>query len=115
MSDRLIAAAWSTGEPQQALLNAVPYMQAFGHMDCGVYAEVTVGEATVDNYALFGSVDFTELCIVSELAAHTGAEDKVAVSRTGRDKCGRCWRHRPEVPEDGDLCARCDEVVNGGR
>jgi butyryl-CoA dehydrogenase len=25
-------AAWSTGEPAQALANAVPYMQAFGHM-----------------------------------------------------------------------------------
>ena len=24
-------AAWSTGEPQEALANAVPYMQAFGH------------------------------------------------------------------------------------
>jgi alkylation response protein AidB-like acyl-CoA dehydrogenase len=26
------AAAWSTGDPAQALANAVPYMQAFGHM-----------------------------------------------------------------------------------
>jgi alkylation response protein AidB-like acyl-CoA dehydrogenase len=25
-------AAWSTGDPAQALVNAVPYMQAFGHM-----------------------------------------------------------------------------------
>jgi butyryl-CoA dehydrogenase len=25
-------AAWSTGDPAQALANAVPYMQAFGHM-----------------------------------------------------------------------------------
>ncbi|RYF70186.1 MAG: hypothetical protein EOO22_14785 [Comamonadaceae bacterium] len=24
-------AAWSTGDPQEALANAVPYMQAFGH------------------------------------------------------------------------------------
>ncbi|HWT21355.1 MAG TPA: acyl-CoA dehydrogenase C-terminal domain-containing protein, partial [Variovorax sp.] len=23
--------AWSTGEPEEALANAVPYMQAFGH------------------------------------------------------------------------------------
>ena len=28
-------------------------------------------------------------------------------------KCGRCWRHLPEVAEDGGLCARCEEVVNG--
>ena len=28
-------------------------------------------------------------------------------------KCGRCWRHLPEVKADGDLCGRCDTVVNG--
>ena len=27
-----IQAAWSTGNPAEALVNAVPYMQAFGHM-----------------------------------------------------------------------------------
>ena len=35
------------------------------------------------------------------------------VERSDDAKCGRCWRHLPEVPEDGALCARCDEVVNG--
>jgi butyryl-CoA dehydrogenase len=24
--------AWSTGQPQEALANAVPYLQAFGHL-----------------------------------------------------------------------------------
>ena len=28
-------------------------------------------------------------------------------------KCGRCWRHLPEVTEDGALCGRCEGVVNG--
>jgi isoleucyl-tRNA synthetase len=28
-------------------------------------------------------------------------------------KCGRCWRHLPEVAEDGALCNRCDHVVKG--
>ena len=57
--------------------------------------------------------ELAEICIVSELAP--GQSDTIEVTRTGHAKCGRCWRHRPEVPEDGDLCARCDEVVNGGR
>ena len=35
------------------------------------------------------------------------------VGKTANHKCGRCWRHLPEVKTDGDLCARCDEVVNG--
>ncbi len=33
------------------------------------------------------------------------------VTRTTHHKCGRCWRHLPEVSEDGALCDRCDTVV----
>ncbi|MEQ7873457.1 isoleucine--tRNA ligase [Sphingomonas sp. ASV193] len=32
--------------------------------------------------------------------------------KTAHHKCGRCWRHLPEVTEDGDLCDRCEGVVN---
>jgi isoleucyl-tRNA synthetase len=32
---------------------------------------------------------------------------------TTNHKCGRCWRHLPEVVEDGALCNRCDTVLNG--
>jgi isoleucyl-tRNA synthetase len=35
------------------------------------------------------------------------------VDVTNNHKCGRCWRHLPEVREDGTLCARCEDVVNG--
>ena len=35
------------------------------------------------------------------------------VVKTNNHKCGRCWRHRPDVEEDGGLDTRCDEVVNG--
>jgi isoleucyl-tRNA synthetase len=59
------------------------------------------------------SVDFDEICIVSELYSERGESDAVAISRSEREKCGRCWRLLPEVPEDGALCARCEEVVNG--
>ena len=34
-----------------------------------------------------------------------------SVTRTDYHKCGRCWRHLPEVAEDGALCDRCAEVV----
>ena len=34
------------------------------------------------------------------------------VTKTDAHKCGRCWRHLPEVAEDGDLCSRCDQVVS---
>ena len=35
------------------------------------------------------------------------------VVKTANHKCGRCWRHLPEVREDGGLCDRCEAVVNG--
>ncbi len=37
--------------------------------------------------------------------------EAVAVMRTDYAKCGRCWRHLPEVAQDGALCGRCEEVV----
>ncbi len=63
--------------------------------------------------AAVSSVAFDEICIVSELSAAAGHADGVAISRTEHEKCGRCWRHLPEVREDGTLCARCEDVVNG--
>jgi isoleucyl-tRNA synthetase len=49
---------------------------------------------------------------------HHGSGDEVeragfTVTRTAHHKCGRCWRHLPEVTEDGALCSRCDNVVAG--
>ena len=39
--------------------------------------------------------------------------DTLVVTKTDLNKCGRCWRHLPEVTEDGDLCDRCEGVVDG--
>jgi isoleucyl-tRNA synthetase len=55
--------------------------------------------------------ELAEIYIVSEVAP--GQAGRIEVTRTERLKCGRCWRHLPEVEEDGGLCSRCDEVVNG--
>ncbi|MDV3257120.1 MAG: isoleucine--tRNA ligase [Sphingomonas sp.] len=49
-----------------------------------------------------------ELFIVSSVSRG----EEISVSKTSHHKCGRCWRHRPEVAADGDLCDRCEEVVN---
>ena len=66
-------------------------------------AEVTIPEM------LASPEDLAELFIVSTVTP----SDALTVEKTSNHKCGRCWRHLPEVPEDGALCARCDEVVNG--
>jgi hypothetical protein len=44
-----------------------------------------------------------------------GNDQTVAVlsERTEKHKCGRCWRLLPEVADDGDLCDRCEGMVNG--
>ena len=39
-------------------------------------------------------------------------QTKFTVTKTTNHKCGRCWRHLPEVTEDGTLCGRCDTVLN---
>jgi isoleucyl-tRNA synthetase len=55
--------------------------------------------------------DLAEYFIVSEVRPEVGLEHLV-VERTDNHKCGRCWRLLPEVAEDGDLCGRCEGVVN---
>ncbi|MGQ0588734.1 MAG: isoleucine--tRNA ligase [Sphingosinicella sp.] len=55
--------------------------------------------------------ELAEIYIVSEIVPGQG--EGIEVTRTDNLKCGRCWRHLPEVAEDGGLCARCEGVVNG--
>ncbi len=64
-------------------------------------AEVTVPDMPLSADAL------AETFIVARVSQ---AED-VGVTRTDYLKCGRCWRHLPEVSADGELCARCEDVV----
>ncbi|MBX9814785.1 MAG: class I tRNA ligase family protein, partial [Sphingomonas sp.] len=54
-----------------------------------------------------------EAALLAELfiSGTVAAGDALAVARTDDHKCGRCWRHLPEVSADGALCARCTEMV----
>ncbi|ENY82001.1 isoleucine--tRNA ligase [Sphingopyxis sp. MC1] len=54
-----------------------------------------------------GDVDYEEIFITSTV--HQGDWD---VKRTENHKCGRCWRHLPEVTADGALCNRCETVLD---
>jgi isoleucyl-tRNA synthetase len=65
-------------------------------------------EAEVTVPADAPEVDLAELFITA--AVKHG--EALAVAKTENHKCGRCWRHLPEVAEDGDLCSRCDQVVS---
>ncbi len=61
--------------------------------------------------ASVSETDLAELFITAQVTRGQG--DTVEIVPTSYHKCGRCWRHLPEVTEDGALCARCDEVVAG--
>ncbi|EIZ77629.1 isoleucyl-tRNA synthetase [Novosphingobium sp. Rr 2-17] len=57
----------------------------------------------------FSDGDLAELFITATVTRGQG--DGVSVSPSDKHKCGRCWRHLPDVSEDGDLCGRCEGVV----
>ncbi len=75
--------------------------------------------------AAYDGMDFAEVLIVSRFGfsddplpsgGHPFGDDPnigVVVTRTTHHKCGRCWRHLPEVTSDGALCSRCNHVVAG--
>jgi len=58
----------------------------------------------------FDMDDLAELFIAASVSTHDG--DGVTVTRSSCNKCGRCWRLLPSVSEDGDLCSRCEGVVD---
>jgi isoleucyl-tRNA synthetase len=51
--------------------------------------------------------ELPEAFIVSQVVPSEG----IIVTKTTHHKCGRCWRHLPEVSADGELCHRCEEVL----
>ena len=74
-------------------------------------AVVTLGELdqTTSDIALD---ELAEVFITSSVKRDSSIP-KASIERTSHHKCGRCWRHLPEVTEDGNLCSRCDQVVGG--
>jgi len=114
--DEALAARWARLRTLRALVTeAVEPMRREKKIGSSLEAEIALGLASETDRALVASVPFEEICIVSRVsvAPEDGQTESVTVTPTERHKCGRCWRHLPEVEEDGDLCDRCDEVVNG--
>ncbi|GLR47297.1 isoleucine--tRNA ligase [Sphingomonas astaxanthinifaciens] len=77
-------------------------------------ARVAIGLPDDADRPMLSSDELAELFIVSEVMIDTGRVEHgpaVVAHRVDYKKCGRCWRHLPEVVEDGDLCDRCTEVV----
>ncbi|MEZ5710535.1 MAG: isoleucine--tRNA ligase [Blastomonas sp.] len=86
-------------------------------------AEVEIDIHHSDDLTSLRETDLAEMFIsgevrlVDELAAAyvpgRASEARIFAKPTDNHKCGRCWRHLPEVSEDGALCGRCEAVLGG--
>jgi len=70
-------------------------------------AEVVVPAAAVPDGVT--DAQLAELFITATVTRGQG--EAVIVTKTSHHKCGRCWRHLPDVAVEGSLCSRCDAVV----
>ncbi|QZH76250.1 MAG: isoleucine--tRNA ligase [Erythrobacter sp.] len=75
-------------------------------------AEIAISdlEAIFSDYSEIDEGFLAELFITG-LVTFVKSSEPPQVQKSDFAKCGRCWRHLPEVTEDGDLCNRCEEVV----
>jgi isoleucyl-tRNA synthetase len=71
-------------------------------------AKIVVGDELASQFTWD---ELAELFITAAVE-RTQHNNRVGVTPTTDHKCGRCWRHLPEVTEDGNLCNRCETVLN---
>jgi len=98
------------------ITQAVDAAQQAGAIGSPLEAHVvaTVADAPLLELLRRRASEIEELFILSHLEIAEGAEEAVAVDKTARTKCERCWRHRPDVgrePAHPMLCGRCAEAV----
>ncbi len=101
-ADDVVGAKWQEIRALRvAVTEAIEPLRREKTVRSSLEAEITVPAMLLDANAL------AEAFIVAKVTPG----DKVTVTRTDFHKCGRCWRHLPEVTTDGELCDRCEEVV----
>ena len=112
-----------------AVTGAIEPLRREKFIGSSLEAEVTALFYDPADLPLLHSTDFAEIAIVSafepcpgdraaaaelgQIPADSIEDVRIEVRKTENEKCGRCWRHLPEVTTEGALCTRCDEVVNG--
>ena len=100
--DDMVGTNWSDVRAlRQQVTEAIEPLRREKTVRSSLEADVIVPTLPLSSEAL------AEAFIVAKVEGGEG----IAVARTGFDKCGRCWRHLPEVTDDGALCNRCRKVV----
>ncbi|MCB2059341.1 MAG: class I tRNA ligase family protein, partial [Novosphingobium sp.] len=88
----------------------------------GLEAEIAIDVHRHEHLPFLENTDLAELFISGEVnlvdeviktpyVPGRASEARIVVNTTSHHKCGRCWRHLPDVSEDGALCGRCETVV----
>ena len=113
--DETLAAKWDTLRDLRTRVNEeIEPKRRAKEIGSSLEAKVTIGYPDDLDRPNATTSELAELFIVSDVGFEKAPSGPtVIVHRSDYDKCGRCWRLLPEVSEDGALCARCDEVVNG--
>jgi len=126
-------------EMRAGILGAIEPLRREKLLGSSLEADVEIKTYRSETTELLQGIDLDEIAIVSNVTVeqhemHMSAEPsastlsrgsengflfyendnqvKALIAKTTKHKCGRCWRHLPEVDEDGDLCNRCQSVVN---
>jgi isoleucyl-tRNA synthetase len=133
--DEELAGVWGRlRDYRSAILADVEPLRRAKKLGSGLEADVRVVVSDEAERELLARKDLAEISIVSNVSLHPlggpGAStffgDREATDTpedishipvwttvTTNHKCGRCWRHLPEVVDDGALCGRCADVVGG--
>jgi isoleucyl-tRNA synthetase len=100
--DDAISTAWGDVRAlRQQVTEAIEPLRRDKIVRSSLEAEVVVPSLPLSPEAL------AEIFIVAKVTEG----DDIEVTRTQFHKCGRCWRHLPDVAADGALDARCAKVV----
>ena len=115
--DRRTAESWSGyRELREQVTATIEPMRRNKEIGSSLEVKVALGIADAADRPMLSADELAELFIVSEVLLDTGTVTHgtaVIAHQVDYQKCGRCWRHLPEVGEDCDLCNRCEEVVGG--
>jgi isoleucyl-tRNA synthetase len=113
--DELLAKWTQLREIRQEVTEVIEPLRRDKKLGSSLQAEVDYGVSKPITDEMMSDDLMAEICITSAFRYFERGEGPhdYFVSVTEHHKCGRCWRHLPEVSEDGALCGRCEGVVNG--
>ena len=112
-NDSMLADRWQPMLAARAdIVEAIEPLRREKVIRSSLEALVTYPVAALDAEMPGGAAIDLELLAEFAIVSFVAEGESLMVAKTDYHKCGRCWRHLPEVTEDGDLCGRCEGVVH---